>query len=55
MRMRAFVCALLVHVKPVSLVFIHDGLLVSPEPSRVHLDSCLHEASLSLGFDPPAI
>ena len=46
--MRAFVCALLMHVKPVSLVFIHDGLLVSSEPSRVHLDS-----SLSLGFDPP--
>ena len=39
------------HVKPMSLVFIHDGLLVSPEPSRAHLDSCLHEASLSLGRD----
>ena len=51
--MRAFVGALLVHVKPMSLVFIHDGLLVSPEPSRAHLDSCLHEASLSLGIDPP--
>ena len=48
--MRAFVRALLSRARPVSVVFIHDGLLVSPEPSLADLDACLHEASLALRF-----
>ena len=48
--MRAFVRALLLGAKPASVVFIHDGLLISPEPSSADIDACLHEASLALGF-----
>ena len=48
--MRAFVRALLLRAKPASVVFIHDGLLISPEPSSADIDACLHEASLALGF-----
>ena len=51
--MRTLVRELLRRVKPVSLVFIHDGLLISPEPSAVDLAACLSEASLGLHLVPP--
>ena len=53
--MRAFVRALLLRAKPASVVFIHDGLLISPEPSSADIDACLREASLALGFVPPPV
>ena len=49
--MRTLVRELLRRVKPGSLVFIHDGLLISPEPSTVDLEACL--ASLGLHLVPP--
>ena len=51
--MRTLVRELLRRVKPRSLVFIHDGLLISPEPSTVDLEACLIEASLGLHLVPP--
>ena len=51
--MRTLVRELLRRVKPGSLVFIHDGLLISPEPSTVDLEACLIEASLGLYLVPP--
>ena len=53
--MRAFVRVLLLRAKPASVVFIHDGLLVSPEPSSADIDACLHKASLALDFVPPPV
>ena len=50
--MRTLVRELLRRVKPRSLVFIHDGLLISPEPSTVDLEACLIEASLGLHLVP---
>ena len=51
--MRTLVRELLRRIKPRSLVFIHDGLLISPEPSTVDLEACLIEASLGLHLVPP--
>ena len=51
--MRTLVRELLRRIKPRSLVFIHDGLLISPEPSTVDLEACLIEASLGLHLAPP--